>query len=398
MLTDSQCRTAKPQAKPYKLHDEKGLHLLVQPTGTRSWKLKYRSNGREQKLTLGPYPEIRLKQARALRDQARSQLAQGIDPTQARRQAESARENTFQTVSERWIEQHASHWSPDHLERVRNRLARNLLPWIGTLPVHEIKAPDLLACLRRVQERGAIETAHRARADASSVFRFAISCGLAERDPAADLRGALPPIQRRHFPAVTDPTKVGELLRVLQGYQGTLQTRNAMLMAPYLFQRPGELRSMRWADLDLDKGLWSYTVSKTRTEHLVPLSRQARALLQALQPLTGSGEYVFASPTARGKHRPISENTLNAALRRLGIDKTEMVSHGWRAIARTLLDEVLGERVDLIEQQLAHAVRDPLGRSYNRTRFVDERVRMMQRWADYLDGLRDGNVVLLKSA
>ena len=399
-LTDTAVRQAKPGAKATKLHDGRGLFLLVRPEGSKWWRFRYSLGGKEKMLSLGVYPDVSLKDARDRRDEARKLLANGIDPSDIRKAQKSARAervaNSFETVAREWHDKHKSHWTGPHGERILRRFERDIFPWIGGRLVADVAAPDVLKVLRRIEERGALETAHRALANCGQVFRYAVATGRAERDPSHDLRGALPPFRGTHFAAITEPKRVGDLLRVIDGYEGFLTVRCALRLAPLVFVRPGELRRARWADIDLNTEEWRYTVTKTQTQHIVPLCRQAVDILRELQPLTGHlpGGWVF--PGARSSDRPMSDNAILAALRRLGIAKDEMSGHGFRAMARTILDEVLGVRPDLIEHQLAHAVRDPNGRAYNRTAYLPERKKMMQQWADFLDALKaGGNVVPL---
>lgn len=395
-LTDTAIRNAKPGPKPLRLYDEKGLYLEVRPTGAKWWRFKYRFGGVAKLLSLGVYDEITLKKARDRRDEARKLLADGIDPSQHRKATKAARAdraaNSFEVVAREWYEKQAPGWAEHHGDRILRRFERDIFPWIGGRPVAEITAPELLAVLRRIEERGAIETAHRALGNCGQVFRYAIATGRAERDPSPDLRGALPPPQGEHFAAVTDPARVGDLLRALDGYQGTLTVKCALRLAPLVFVRPGELRRAQWADFDLEAAEWRYHVTKTGTDHIVPLSSQAGAILRELQALTGRGQYVF--PGARSPKRPMSDNAILAAMRRAGIAKDEMSGHGFRAMARTILDEVLHFPPHLIEHQLAHAVRDPNGRAYNRTAHLTERRAMMQQWADYLDKVKAGAEII----
>jgi integrase len=398
-LTDTQVRNAKPQGKPYKLSDGGGLYLEVMPTGSKLWRMKFkRTNGKESRLAFGSYPEVSLAEARNKRMAARKLATEGIDLADHRKAQKAAKlgqtANTFEAVAREWLEKNKDGWAKSHHDKIVGRLENDVFPFIGTRPVATISAPDLLAVIRRIENRGVLETAHRALANCGQVFRYAVATGRAERDPSGDLRGALPSVRSRrtHFAAVTEPKQVAELLRALDGYQGTPTVRAALQLAPLVFVRPGELRSAEWADIDLDTAEWRYTVTKTNTPHVVPLPSQAVAILRELQPLTGNGRFVFPSP--RSKDRPMSDNAILSALRRMGIDKEEMSGHGFRAMARTILDEVLGERVDLIEHQLAHAVRDPNGRAYNRTSHLPERKRMMQRWADYLDAIKQGGNVV----
>lgn len=394
-LTDTKARNAKPKDKQYKLFDSDGLFLLVVPSGGKWWRFKYRFDGKERLLSLGTYPEVSLAQARGRREASRKQVADGIDPSQARKALKAARlqdENTFEVVAREWHVKFSPTWTPGHAQTILSRLEKNVFPWMGKRPIIDIKPPELLMVLRRIESRGALETAHRVRAICGQVFRYAVATGRAERDPAADLRGALPPVTPNHLSAITDPKKVAGLLRAIDDYQGSLVTRCALRLAPLLFVRPGELRRMEWAEIDFDAAEWNIPADKmkTRTPHLVPLSTQALQILLELHPLTGGGRYVFPNP--RTPQRPMSNNAVLAALRRMGIEKDEMTGHGFRAMARTILDEVLHVRPDYIERQLAHAVRDPHGRAYNRTTHLAERRKMMQTWADYLDGLKgDGS-------
>jgi integrase len=396
-LSDTKARNAKPGDKPIKLFDGDGLFLLIAPAGGKWWRFKYRFGGKEKLLSLGTYPEVSLAQARERRDTARKQVADKIDPSQARKAEKASRiqeENTFEAVAREWYGKFSANWAPNHSIKIKNRLENDVFPYIGGQPISDIKAPELLMVLRRIESRGALDTAHRARTNCSQIFRYALATGRAERDPAADLRGALPPAKDGHFSAITDPEGVSGLLRAIDGYQGSFVTRCALKLAPLLFVRPGELRQMEWAEINLDASEWNIPAEKMKTKqaHLIPLARQAVEILKEIQPLTGAGRYVFPSP--RTSKRPMSNNGILSALRRMGFEKEEMTGHGFRALARTILDEVLQVRVELIEHQLAHNVRDPLGRSYNRTTHIEERRKMMQSWADYLDGLKAGAKVI----
>lgn len=390
-LTDTAIRNAKPAAKPTRLFDAAGLYLEVSPAGGKWWRIKYRYGGAEKRLSLGVYPEVRLKEARDKRDHMRKLLADGIDPGANRKALKAVQtdriSNSFEVVAREWLEKHSATLTPDPGHRTLRRFERDIFPWIGARPIADISAPELLAVLRRIEARGTADTAHRARGNCGQVFRYAIATGRAARDISADLRGAMVPVKGGHFPAVTEPSKVGGLLRMLDGYQGSLTVRCALRLAPLVFVRPGELRRAEWGDIDLESAEWRYTVTKTKTAHIVPLATQAVAILRELYLATGHGRYVF--PGARTNGRPMSDNAILAALRRAGIPADEMSGHGFRAMARTILDEVLGVRVDFIEHQLAHAVRDPNGRAYNRTAHLPERRKMMQQWADYLDGLKE---------
>jgi integrase len=390
MLTDILIRNAKPAQKAKRIWDERGLYLEISPAGGKLWRFKYQFAGKEKRIGMGIYPDVGLQKARERREEARKLLADGIDPS-VHRQATKAvaaleAANQFELVAREWFMGYSQSWAPSHSKTVIARLEKDIFPYLGNRAISLITAPELLAVVRKVEARGALESAHRELNICSQVFRYAIATGRAERDPAADLRGALPPIQKGHFAAVTDPKRLGELLRMIWGYQGGHIVRCALRLNPLVFVRPGELRRAEWKDIDLEKAEWRYLVTKTKLQHIVPLSKQAIEILQELHPLTGNKQYVFTNP--RSPLKPMSENAVLAALRALGIEKDEMTGHGWRATARTLLDEVLGFRPELIEHQLAHAVKDPLGRAYNRTQHLDERREMMQRWADYLNELR----------
>lgn len=403
-LTDVRIRNAKPKDKPYKLADGGGLYLEITPTGSKLWRMKFkRTNGKESRLSFGSYPLTSLATAREKRDEAKVLARTGVDLAIHRdgeKMAQAYRAaNTFEAIAREWLERQKAEWVDGHHAKILARFENDIFPYIGSREAALITAPDLLTVIRRIEKRGVLETAHRALSNCGQVFRYAVATGRAERDPSGDLRGSLPSVnsRREHFSAITEPKEVGAFLRVLDAYQGTPAVRAALKLAPLVFVRPGELRAAEWAHIDLDAAEWRYTVTKTKTPHIVPLSTQAVAILRELQPLTGNGRYLFPSP--RTKDRPMSDNAILSALRRMGIEKDEMTGHGFRAMARTILDEVLGERPDLIEHQLAHAVRDPNGRAYNRTSHLPERKRMMQRWADYLDSLRKGaDVIHLREA
>ncbi|MDX8410866.1 MAG: integrase arm-type DNA-binding domain-containing protein [Mariprofundaceae bacterium] len=395
-LTDTAIRNAKPGGKARKMFDGKGLYVEVVPSGGKRWRLKYRFNGKEKRISLGVYPDVSLKDARDRRDEARKLLANDIDPSENRKAKKASREeraaNSFEVLAREWFAKFSTDWAPGHADKIIRRLERDIFPWIGGKPITDITAPKLLEAVRRIENRGALETAHRALGNCGQVFRYAIATGRAERNPAGDLRGSLPPAKSTHFAAITEPRRVAELLRMLDGYEGTHTVRCALRLAPLVFVRPGELRKAEWTDIDLDAAEWRYFVTKTESLHIVSLPRQAMDILHELHPLTGRGRYVF--PGARSAARPMCDNAILAAMRRMGIGKDEMTGHGFRAMARTILDEVLGFRPDFIEHQLAHAVRDPHGRAYNRTAHLSERKKMMQDWADYLDGLRNGAEVV----
>jgi len=397
-LTDVAIRKAKPVEKPSRMFDGGGLYLEIAPSGGKLWRLKYRYGGKEKRLAIGTYPEISLLDARNRREAARKLLANGIDPADAKKAQKAARldreANSFEVVAREWFVKFAPTWTNSHGDRIIRRLERDVFPWIGGRAIAEVKAPELLECLRRIEKRGALETAHRALQNCGQVFRYGVATGRTERDISSDLRGALPPVKPSHHAALTEPKEIGELLRAIDGYAGSLVTKYAMQLAPLVFLRPGELRNAEWVEIDLDKGEWNIPAEKMkmRQPHLVPLASQAVAILCEVRALTGQGRYVF--PSARTGERPMSNNAVLAALRRMGYDKEEMSGHGFRAMARTILDEVLGVRPDYIEHQLAHAVRDPNGRAYNRTAHVVERRKMMQQWADYLEKLQAGAEVI----
>jgi integrase len=395
-LTDTAVKNAKSDGKTVKMFDERGLYLELSPSGGKWWRLKYRFDNKEKRLSLGVYPDVRLKNARDRRDKARKLLANGIDPSENRKTQKAVHAdraaNSFEVVAREWFAKYAKTWAASHSERVVRLFERDIFPWIGGRPVADVTAPEILTVMRRIEARGALETAHRALGNCGQVFRYAVATGRAMRNPSGDLRGALSPVKKSHFAAATEPKQVADILRAMDGYEGTLTVRCALRLAPLVFVRPGELRKAEWEDIDLDAAEWRYTVTKTNTPHIVPLSRQAVEILREIHPLTGHGRFVFTG--ARSNTRSMSDNAILAAMRRMGIDKDEMSGHGFRAVARTILDEVLGVRPDYIEHQLAHAVRDPNGRAYNRTAHLVERKKMMQKWADYLDKLKAGAEVI----
>jgi integrase len=402
-LTDMKIKNAKPQDKPYKNADGDGLTLIVTPAGGKWWRFRYRFDGKEKALSFGTYPEISLSTAREKRLEARKQVAAGIDPGVLRKEAKTEKieftENTFEKIAREWHDKLIHIWTPGHAVTITSRLERDLFPMIGHRPIKEIKASDILDALRTVESRGAIETAHRIKTICSQVFRYAIATGRAEYDPTLNLKGALQPVVEKHHSAIVEPDKIGGLLRSIDGYQGTFTVMCALKLAPLLFVRPGELRQAEWSEFDFDAAQWTIPAErmKMKISHIVPLSLQAMGILESLKPFTGDGRYVFPSP--RTMSRPMSNNAILSALRRMGYEKDEMSGHGFRAMARTILDEVLQFRPDFIEHQLAHAVRDPNGRAYNRTSHLAERAKMMQVWADYLDGLKAGaKVIPLKRA
>jgi integrase len=398
-LSDIKIRNAKPAEKPVRLFDERGLYLEVSPAGGKWWRFKYRFAGKEKRLSLGVYPDVSLKDARDSREDCRKMLAGGVDPSDNRKASKLASSeqasNTFEVVTREWFAKFSPGWAASHSGRLLEFFERDVFPWLGNRVISDVTAKDLLAVIRRIEERGALETAHRARGRCGQVLRYAVATGRCDRDPSVDLRGALPAAKGGHFAATTEPTKLAGILRAMDGYEGEVTVRCALRLAPLVFVRPGELRAAKWKDIDFAAAEWRYVVTKTKVAHIVPLSRQAITILRELEPFTSSGSYVF--PGARTRLRPMSDNAILAAMRRMGIGKEEMSGHGFRAVARTILDEVLGFRPDYIEHQLAHAVRDPNGRAYNRTAHLAERKQMMQEWADYLDKLKAGAAIVSRS-
>jgi integrase len=394
--SDTVIRNIKPGSKG-RLKDGDGLYLLLVPGRAHGWRLDYSIGGKRKTLSLGTYPDTSLKAARDKAAEARQQVAAGIDPSDVRKagKAEQAKVleadkriasgqppvGSFEEVAREWFAKQLPGWAASHSGKIIRRLECDVFPWLGRRPVADIEAMEVLDVLRRIEARGAVDTAHRAHQNCGQIFRYAIATGRAKRNPCPDLRGALPAVKQAHYPAITNPQAIGELLRAIDAYQGYFVTQCALRLAPLVFVRPGELRNAEWAEIDLDKAEWNIPAGKMkmREPHLVPLSKQAVAILRELQPLTDKGRYVF--PCARANGRPMSDNAILVALRRMGYTKDEMSGHGFRAMARTVLDEVLNCRVDLIEHQLAHAVKDANGRAYNRTKHLPERKKMMQTWA-----------------
>jgi len=395
-LSDIKIRSTAVTNKTQRLFDGGGLYIEITPKGSKYWRLKYRFLKKEKRLALGVYPTVTLKMAREKAADAKRLLAEGIDPGQYKKSMKATQleisMNSFEAVAREWHSKQVRIWTARHSIGVMKRLELNIFPWLGKRAVSEITPKEVLSVIRRIEERGALHTAHRALSSCSQVFRYAVSTGKAPADPCRDLRGTLPPEKVQHRAAITDPVKVGELLRTIDTYEGSMIVKYAMRLAPLVFVRPGELRKAEWNDIDFEKAEWRFKVTKTDTDHIVPLSRQSIEILEEIKPLTGTGQYVF--PSARSSRRPMSDNAVLAAFRRMGIEKHEMTGHGFRAMARTILDEMLGFRPDFIEHQLAHAVRDPNGRAYNRTAHLAERKKMMQEWANYLDNLKDGADVI----
>jgi integrase len=393
-LTDTFIRTVKANGKATKHADCDGMYLLVTPTG-KYWRLDYRFLGKRKTLALGTYPETSLAKARSRSAEARIMLADGLDPGDEKRKAKLAQlarvAQTFEQVAALWLEKTASSRAASTQEKVHGYLKRNIFPTIGSVPISSLKATDVLACLRKMEARGVGESTHRVKQICGQVFRFAVASGMIERDVTTDLKGALKVIKTKHYAAITEPREAGQLMKAIYAYKGHPYAVAALKLSALLFVRPGELRSAEWAHVNLETAEWRIPGEKMKMglDHIVPLSSQALAILGDLQPMTGHGKYVL--PSIRTDERCMSENTVNAALRYMGYENDVMTAHGFRAMARTILDEVLSERVDLIEHQLAHSVIDPNGRAYNRTAHMPARKAMMQRWADYLDQIRVGS-------
>ena len=409
LLKDLALKTTKPSNKTIRLNDGGGLYLLIKTSGAKWWRFDYTFGSKRKTLSLGVYPAISLAAARQRATEAREQVALGTDPSNTRKAAKEAQNkaleaekrieageppiDSFEYVAREWFNANKSSWAATHADKIILRLQNDVFPWIGNNPIAKITAPELLTVFRRIEQRGTLDTAHRAKGNCSQVFRYAIATGRAERDPCPDLRGALPSPQEKHFASITEPKAVGELLRAIDGFKGTFIVQCALRLAPMLFVRPGELRQAQWSEFDLDKAEWRYFVTKTKSDHLVPLSSQAVAILRELHALTGTSRFVF--PGAHSNGRAMSEAAINAALRRLGYDtRTEITGHGFRAMARTILHEELSFKPEVIEHQLAHKVPDALGTAYNRTKFIKERTTMMQTWADYLDKIKTGAEVI----
>lgn len=412
MLTDAACRAAKcpPDKKRQRLTDSEGLYLEVAPSGAKRWFWKFYPDGKESRLALGSYPEVSVKAARAARDEARITRRTGANPVQerkAQRLLKAASSTvTYEGVAREYLDSKAQGWSASHGAQWIRAQEKDLFPWIGDLPLTAITAPLLLDTLRKVERRGTVRMAHDLREFAGQVFRYGVATGRCTSNPAAELRGALKPYTERHMGAVLEPAKAGELLRAIDTYNGQPVTKAALALSALLFQRPGNIRAMEWAEIDLEAALWTIPAAKMKRTvhgktngrpHLVPLAPQAVAVLNELKPLTGHGQYVFPSLLTGERH--MSENTVRAALRRLGYSNEEMTAHGFRAMARTLIIERLpGISPDVIEAQLAHGKGGPLGMAYDRAEFMDQRRTMMKAWADYLDRLREGAQIVAMPA
>lgn len=394
LLSASQAKNAQPRVKPYKLRDGGGLYLLVSPNGSKWWRWDYRRpvTGKRNTLSLGTYPEVPLSKARDRHDAGRALLASEVDPATKRESEKAAKADSFEAIAREWLNGRGE-LAKATRSKLEWMLSTHAYPYLGVRQASAITAPELLAVLRRLEAHNKLETAQRLKQVCGQIFRYAIATGRSERDPAADLRGALKTTKTNHHASITQPGKVGELMRVIDGFSGHNVTACALSLAPLVFVRPGELRQAEWSELDLDAALWKLPAEKmkARQPHIVPLSRQAVAILRELEPLTGTGRYVF--PGIRSRARPMSENTINAALRRLGYSRDEMTGHGFRSMASTLLNEQ-GWPPDIIERQLAHAEGNKVRAAYNYAQHIPQRVEMMQAWADYLDALRRGADVL----
>ena len=407
-LSDVKVKNAKAKDKPYKLYDSDGLYLLIVPTkkGTgKRWRFKYRYNGKQNDLALGTYPDVSILKARTKRDQARRLLVDNIDPNKAKKdlklQQANQNSNTFEKLATQWLKHREGTLADRTLNVMQRRFERDVFPTIGSTPLSQLSPKRILEdVLMPIENRGAVDLVHRIRSSISQVLRYGVAKGLCERDLTTDLRGALKPIKHKHHSAfdtddgTPNAAKVGALLRAIDDFDGTFIVKCALQLHPYVATRPGELRHAEWQEIDFIKKLWSIPAGrmKMKKPHVVPLSEQALSILHRLYKVTGNGKYLFPSISSNAK--PISDNAMNSALRRMGFTKEEFVSHGWRAVFRTLADEVLHERPDIIEAQLAHQVKDALGRAYNRTSFLKERHNLMDRWADYLDGLKAGAKII----
>lgn len=389
---------AAPKSKQYKLSDGYGLNLVINTSGGKYWRYNYRILGRHKTLALGAYPDVSLREARERHREAYNQVLEGVDPAEERKVEKLMRHqsasDTFESLAREWLEVHMEGKSESHRTRSERLLIKELCPHLASRPISEITTLELLAVLRGIESRGTVDTAHRARGVAKQVFAYAIATGRAERNIANDLQGTLKTHRQKHRAAILEPELLGKLLNDMEKSTAGIVVRTAMQLSPILFQRPGEIRHMEWQEIDFDKALWEIPADKMkmRNAHIVPLSRQAIALLRQIQPVTGNGKYVF--PSARGGSRCLSDNGVRTALRDMGYSNEVITPHGFRATARTLLDEELDYRVDYIEHQLAHAVKDANGRAYNRTSFIEQRKKMMQAWADYLDKLKYGTEVV----
>lgn len=397
-LTATSVKQAKPEKKTRKLFDGQGLFLEIKPNGSKLWRHKYYFEGKEKLLSLGTYPEISLAEAREAHREARILIAKGVNPSDARQAQKEAQSdvNSFEAIAREWHTRNIGKWTERHAEQIIRRLELNVFPWLGKVGIQKIAPPELLKIMRRMENRGAHETAHRVLSSCGQVFRYAIATGRAERDISQDLRGALTPTRAKHLASITEPAKIGELLRAIDVYEGTFVVKSALQLAPLVFVRPKELRMAEWSEFDMDKAEWHISAEKmkARQKHIVPLSRQAIAVIEELRPLTGHGaaaKYLFPSP--RTLARPMSDNAVLGALRRMGYSKDEMTGHGFRSMASTRLNE-MGYNRDHIERQLAHSEGNSVRAAYNYADYLEQRKTMMQEWADYLDELKAGGEII----
>lgn len=393
MLTDIAIRNAKPREKPYKLSDGLGLFILVNPNGSRWWRFKFRFDGKEKLLSFGVYPETSAKMAREQRDAARKQLAQGIDPSAKHLAEKLAQSETFEAVAREWFAKFSPKWAPSNASKILRQIEKDLLPWLGDKPITKITPPMLLACLRRIEDRGAVESAHRAHQVCGRIFRYGVASGRCERDSSADLRGAIPPAKGKNHAAITAPMEAGVLLRAIDGYRGSFVVRCVLKFAALTATRSAEFRGAEWKEFDIEAGVWTIPAGrmKGRIEHKVMLSRQALAILEELRPLTGRSILVF--PGERSTKQPLSNNSTNAALRRMGFTKEEMTTHGFRAMFSSMANEH-GWNADVIERSLAHVESNEVRRAYHRAEYIEDRKKLAQWWADHLDRLRAGAEII----
>ena len=388
-LTAQQVKNLAPGSRPQKFFDGQGLYLYLTKTG-KYWRYKYRFAGKEKTLALGVYPDITLKKARADHQDARKQIRDGIDPSEVRaakkRSSKEIHDNTFGDLAWEWFAK--QQWSENHRKKQRGRLNNDVIPYLGKRPVGSIEPGDVLEICKRVEARGVIDGAHRVKTIISQIFRYAVAKKIIKSDPCRDLYKALTPYTPKNMAAITDPFEVGALLRCIDGYRGSDMVRLALRFAPLVFVRPGELRHSEWTEIDWNDSLWRIPAPKMKMKrpHIVPLAKQSIKILKMLEPLTGDGKYLF--PSVRSKQRPMSDNTVNAALRRMGYTKEEITGHGFRSTASTLLHEK-GYDTNIIEMQLAHKDPDTIRGAYNHAKYLPQRTKMMQAWADYLDELRD---------
>lgn len=388
-LTEAAIRAAAPREKAYRLFHGDGLYLEVSPSGGRLWRLKYRFSGKEKLLALGKHPAVTLTDAKDAAIDAKRLLRSGIDPSLARKidkASSGAAADSFEAVAREWFALRSPGWADTNGPRILSRLERDVFPVVGKLPIAAVTAPMLLVALKRVEGRGATDTAHRIRSYLRQIWRYAIGTGRVVNDPTVGLVDALAKVSGGHMAAITDPKRLGAMLRLTDDYPGTFVVACALKLAPRVFVRPGELRTAEWKDFDLEAGRWEFLSSKTHKPLIVPLATQCVGILRDLHGLTGRSQYVF--PSHRSTKRPMSNNAVLVALRSIGVDRETTTGHGFRATARTILDEVLGFPAEIIEAQLGHKVRGPLGAAYNRTTRLPERMAMMQRWSDYLDEIK----------